>query len=83
MNWLVAEVYGYYEREERAAFVRACAEGKRPEGIPAAAADIIVRNAPLAAVMMDFNRRLQWESRQTPFPYEQLPFAQRSSTVSA
>lgn len=71
VNWLVTALYGY-GREEREALVRACAEGKRPEGIPRAAAAIITRHAPLAAVMTDFIRRLRQETRQTPYPAEEL-----------
>lgn len=37
MNWLVTALYGY-QREDRDALVRACAEGKRPTGIPQEAA---------------------------------------------
>jgi hypothetical protein len=71
VNWLVTALYGY-GREEREALVRDCAEGKRPEGIPRAAAAIITRHAPLAAVMTDFIRRLRQETRQTPYPAEEL-----------
>ncbi|MFD4596648.1 protein kinase family protein [Streptomyces sp. NPDC058464] len=66
--WLVTALYGY-RAEERAEFVRACAGGTRPEGIPRAAADLLVRHAPLAVGMEVFCRRLERESRLTPFPY--------------
>lgn len=71
VNWLVTALYGY-GREEREELVRACAEGKRPAGIPRAAATIITRHAPLAAAMTDFIRRLRQETRQTPYPAEEL-----------
>lgn len=71
VNWLATALHGY-GREEREAFVRDCADGRRPEGIPRAAADIIVRYAPLAAVANDFFGRLIHESKLTPYPYEAL-----------
>ncbi|MBW8796852.1 MAG: protein kinase family protein [Streptomyces sp.] len=77
--WLVTALYGY-RGEERAEFVRACAGGARPEGIPRAAADLLVRHAPLAAGMEVFCRRLERESRLTPFPY---PDGHSSCTLSA
>jgi hypothetical protein len=69
--WLITALYGY-EGEQRGAFLRACAQGERPTGIPPKAAALISRHAPLAAVMTDFYRRLQGESRQTSFPLEQI-----------
>ncbi|MGW5660673.1 protein kinase family protein [Streptomyces sp. NPDC003758] len=69
--WLVTALYGY-RWDERYALVRACAEGERPTGIPEAAAAIIARHAPLAVVMWDFFRRLQEESRETPYPLEAI-----------
>ncbi|MEV6419222.1 protein kinase family protein [Streptomyces sp. NPDC051662] len=69
--WLVTALYGY-ERDERDAFVRACAQGERPTGIPPEVAAILTRHAPLAAVMTGFYRKLQLESRQTPYPLEEI-----------
>ncbi|MEU6575197.1 protein kinase family protein [Streptomyces sp. NPDC046805] len=66
--WLVTALYGY-RGEERAAFVRACADGTRPEGIPRAAAALLTRHAPLAVTMDAFSRRFERESRTTPYPY--------------
>ncbi|MFK0288498.1 protein kinase family protein [Streptomyces sp. NPDC090499] len=77
--WLVTALYGY-RGEERAEFVRACAGGRRPEGIPRAAADLLMRHAPLAVGMEVFCRRLERESRLTPFPY---PDGHSSCTLSA
>lgn len=82
VKWLVTALYGY-GRTEREAFIAACAGGARPEGIPPIAAGLITRYAPLAAIMADFSRRLQWESRRTPYPYEELRDAYKSCTVSA
>lgn len=82
VNWLVTALYGY-DRQERDAFVRACAEGARPDGVPPVAAGIITRHAPLTAVRAGFSRRLQYESRLTPYPYKALRDAYSSTTVSA
>ncbi|MEU9286044.1 protein kinase family protein [Streptomyces sp. NPDC048275] len=78
VNWLVTALYGY-GREDREACVRAYAEGERPVGVPRSAAAILTRHAPLAAVMADFNRRLQQESRRTPYPGDELRRLGRSS----
>ncbi|WP_181803552.1 BUD32 family EKC/KEOPS complex subunit [Streptomyces shenzhenensis] len=77
--WLVTALYGY-RGEERAEFVRSCAAGSRPEGIPRAAADLLVRHAPHAVPMEVFCRRLERESRLTPFPG---PDGHSSCTFSA
>jgi hypothetical protein len=65
--WLVTALYGY-RGHERDAFIRGCADGERPDGIPKAAADVIARHAREAVVMGEFNRRFQEESRLTPYP---------------
>ncbi|GGR60612.1 protein kinase family protein [Streptomyces aurantiogriseus] len=78
VQWLATDLYGYHD-EERAAFVRACAEGLRPEGIPDGAAALLTRHARVATVMTDFQRRLRKESRSTPYPAEELRRASASS----
>ncbi|MET7481745.1 protein kinase family protein [Streptomyces sp. NPDC005538] len=83
VHWLVVDLYGY-GRDERQEFIRACADGKRPEDIPRAAAGLISRYAQLAATVGDFNRRLAQESRLTPYPSaETLGIAYNNSTLSA
>ncbi|MEU6389246.1 protein kinase family protein [Streptomyces sp. NPDC046939] len=67
VNWLAVALHGY-QPEQRAAFVRACAQGVLPEGVPAGIAALLVRYAPVAAAMGDFYRRFQRESRAIPFP---------------
>ncbi|MDN3025750.1 protein kinase family protein [Streptomyces sp. S.PB5] len=67
--WLVTELYGH-RGDQRSAFLRACADGVRPEGIPEAAAGVIARHARTAAVMDGFSRRFQEESRLTAPPYD-------------
>ncbi|MGW0568379.1 protein kinase family protein [Streptomyces tauricus] len=69
VNWLVTALYG---RDGRAAQVRAYAEGERPTGVPAGVAAVLSRDAPLAAVMADFFRRLTDESKHTPYPLKEL-----------
>ncbi|WUD79037.1 serine/threonine-protein kinase [Streptomyces sp. NBC_00510] len=74
VNWLVTALFGFRreDREGRYALVRAYAEGNRPTGIPEVAAAILARHAPVAAVMSDFNLSFQRQSRQTPFPLEEI-----------
>ncbi|MFI2317708.1 hypothetical protein AMK17_34505 [Streptomyces sp. CB00072] len=74
VNWLVTALFGYQreDRNGRYELVRAYAEGKRPTGIPEEAAAILARHAPIAAVISDFNRKFQRESRQTPYPLEEI-----------
>lgn len=69
VHWLVVDQYGL-GRDEREDFIRECADGRRPEQIPGAAAALISRHARLAVVVGDFNRRLEQESRFTPYPHE-------------
>ncbi|GLF95035.1 protein kinase family protein [Streptomyces yaizuensis] len=71
VNWLSVALYGHGP-EERRAFVRACAQGVPPEGIPAEIAAALVRHAPVAAVMGDFYHRFRQESRATPYPLETI-----------
>ncbi|MFJ2116029.1 protein kinase family protein [Streptomyces sp. NPDC087850] len=83
VNWLATAVHGYGThgdgKADRDAQVRAYARGERPTGIPAEAAAILTRHAPLAAVVGAFNRELQNRSRRTPYPLEEirriLPYA--------
>ncbi|MER5639195.1 protein kinase family protein [Kitasatospora sp. NPDC002227] len=72
VNWLLTALYGFRreDREGRYALVREFAEGKRPTGIPAEAAAILARHAPVAAVVSGFNREFQQRSRETPYPSE-------------
>jgi len=65
--WLAVALYGYGP-EERRAFVRACAHGNLPRDLPPAVAAVLARYAPAAAVMGDFYRQFQQESRAVPYP---------------
>ncbi|WP_285106358.1 protein kinase family protein [Promicromonospora sp. MEB111] len=71
VNWLAVALYGFGP-EERRTFVRACAEGVSPERVPAALAAVMLRHAPVAAVVGDFYRAFQRESRSTPYPLEAI-----------
>jgi hypothetical protein len=71
VNWLITALYGY-ERKEREALIRACAEGGDPPDGPREARAILSRHAPLAAVMTDFYGKVQDESRETPYPLKAL-----------
>lgn len=71
VNWLVTALYGL-QREDRATMVRALAEGNPAEGIPAGAAAVLTRHAPIAAAVSAFIRRFQQESRSTPYPDEEI-----------
>lgn len=71
VNRLITAVYGY-ERKEREALIRACAEGEDPPDGPQEARAILSRHAPLAAVMTDFYGAIQDEDRETPYPLKAL-----------
>lgn len=75
VNWLAVALYGY-SPEERREFVRACARGMPPADLPETMAAILVRHAPVAAVMGEFYHRFRHESRATPYPLEALRRAQ-------
>jgi hypothetical protein len=74
VNWLVTALHGYRtdDRDGRYALVRSYAEGKYPTGFPPQVAAILARYAPLAAVVSDFNRKFQRQSRQTPYPVDEI-----------
>jgi hypothetical protein len=63
---------------ERNAYVRRCAAGASPEGVPPAVAAIISRYAPIAAIMNDFYWDLFGTSRATPYPANALDGLWRS-----
>ncbi|MET9291046.1 protein kinase family protein [Streptomyces sp. NPDC003077] len=77
VNWLAVALYGH-EPEERKAFVQACAQGLPPEEVPASVAALLARHAPVAAVMGNFYRAFQQESRTAPHPLATICHAGRS-----
>lgn len=58
VNWLVTTVCGVSGLVDRNLYVRRCANGDIPRGVPAGAAGILARHAPVAARMNDFVWRL-------------------------
>lgn len=52
--------------------MRSWAQGSLPAGAPAAVAATLSRHAPVAAVVGDFYRAFQRESRETPYPWESI-----------
>lgn len=73
-NLLVANLYGFgwEDREAHTAVVQTLAEGKQPEGIPRAAAAIIMRYAPIAEAMTAFIRAFQRASRSAGYPDQEI-----------
>ncbi|WP_306364129.1 serine/threonine-protein kinase [Nocardia sp. CC227C] len=72
VNWLVTAVYRL-RGDARAATVRALAEGKPPESdTDEDATAVLTRHAPVAATMSDFIRAFQRESRNTPYPDQEI-----------
>lgn len=71
VNWLIAALY-CGDWEVRGELIQAWAQGRAPAGAPPGTAEVLARNAPVAAVMTDFYRTLQEESRTTPYPRERL-----------
>ncbi|GAA1400778.1 serine/threonine protein phosphatase [Catellatospora coxensis] len=73
VNWLVHRVVGVPVPDqggpvERNAYIRECAGGRRPGGVAPELADMIVRHAPVAAVMNDFYWRLFDGATDVPYP---------------
>lgn len=69
VNWLVTALSGAADRN---GFIRGCAEGGDPVGVPASAAAVIERYAPVAAIMNAFYRKLHLESRATAYPLDEI-----------
>lgn len=72
VNWLVAALTGVVDWEERFEFIRRCAKGDDPLNVPAPAAAIIKRYAPVVVVMNEFYWKLHGESRTTPYPADEI-----------
>ncbi len=72
--WLAAALCGVTKQAStgdvdlRGAFLRRCAEGRFPEGLPPAITGILSRHAPTAARTYDFFRRLFGGELHTAYP---------------
>jgi hypothetical protein len=67
VRWLVASMAGL-DAQERDAMIAAAAEGAVPHSLPPKATELVVKYAPVAALVMPFYRRLQSESRHAEYP---------------
>ncbi len=81
VNWLVTnlcdvvktvDAAGRRTPEARNEFIKRCADGMEPVGMPKWIVDIIKRDAPIAVVMNAFYWKLHVENRATPFPVEEI-----------
>ena len=82
VNWLTkAFTPSSSSLQERMALVRAVAQGQAPQHLmpelPAAAAAIIHRHAPVASLVNDFYVQLHGERRNAPYPREAVEAALR------
>jgi hypothetical protein len=82
LNWIVTNVVGIADPDiggpvERYDYLRRCAAGARPTGVPEPIAELISRYAPVAAVMNDFYWHVFGVSRETPYPAQQITQAMR------
>ncbi|WP_327320122.1 serine/threonine-protein kinase [Streptomyces sp. NBC_01235] len=57
---------------EHGAFLRAWADGHRPDGVPSDIGALFDRHAPHAVVLDGFHRRLLTQSKRTPFPAAEI-----------
>jgi hypothetical protein len=69
VTWLVRTLTGV-PAEQVDRVVADAALGTRPAGMPPAAAELVVRYAPVAAVVRPFYRRLRTETRSATYPSE-------------
>jgi Phosphotransferase enzyme family len=68
VDWLVSkltDVPDWYGRDE---YIAGVAEGTRAVEMPASAADVVRRYAPIAVIINAFYRQLHLEDRATPYP---------------
>jgi hypothetical protein len=72
VNWLVTVLTGLRDPASRNEFIRRCAEGEEPANVPAGAATVIKRYAPIAVVMNDFYWKLHGITRTDPYPIEEV-----------
>lgn len=86
VNWVVTSLTDasrtWTSPGQRNNFVRECAGGHEPAELLPAAAAIVRRYSPLAAVMNDFYFALHGSSRQTPYPEEAVRKACADSDIT-
>lgn len=81
LNWIVANVVGTSGVAEHHDYLRRCAAGAPPTGVPAPIAELISRYAPVAAIMNDFFWNVYGVSRTTPFPAQELERALAAASL--
>jgi hypothetical protein len=77
VNWLVTNVVGVAVPDsggpvDRNTYIRRCAAGTQPANVPAPVSTVISRYAPVATVMNDFYWKLFGDSREAPYPTEEI-----------
>ena len=77
VNWLVTHVAAVADPAtggpvERNAYIRRCAAGASPQGVPAPIATLISRYAPAVTIINEFYWSLFGESRATPYPQHEI-----------
>ncbi|WP_412538234.1 serine/threonine protein phosphatase [Longispora sp. K20-0274] len=80
VNWLVIRVCGVPVTVERNAYVRRCAAGTAPVGVPESVSALVMRYAPVAAVMNDFYWEVFGGKPDTPFPAAEVARAFAGAT---
>lgn len=68
LNWMVTNIVGIADPAARYEYLRRCAGGTSPTGVPETVAELISRHAPAVVIMNDFYWNLFGESRETPYP---------------
>lgn len=75
LNWMVANIVGIPAPAKRYEYLRRCAGGASPTGVPEPVAELIIRHAPAVAIMNDFYWNLFGVSRETPYPSQEIAHA--------
>ncbi len=80
LNWIVENIVGIPTPaaggpRERYDYLRRCAAGASPTGVPEPVAELIRRHAPAVAIMNDFYWNFFGESRDTPYPGQEIATA--------
>jgi hypothetical protein len=72
LNWMVTNIVGIAAPAARYDYLRRCAAGASPTGVPEPVAELISRHAPAVAIMNDFYWNLFGVSRETPYPGQEI-----------